>query len=67
MFNLNNLFSKPATPVLTLDKPTAKHPRELSRFGPFDVYRVSSFIISMASTTPPPPLIGQFDLILVPC
>ena len=26
IINLNNLFSKPGTPVLTLGKPTAKHP-----------------------------------------
>ena len=39
MINLNNLFSKPATPDLTFGKPTAKHPGELSQYGPFHIRR----------------------------
>ena len=35
MVNLINLFSKPSTPVLTWDIPTAKHARQLTIFDPF--------------------------------
>ena len=41
MFNLSNLFSKPATSAFNLGKPTAKHPGTLPRFGPFYIRRLS--------------------------
>ena len=68
IIDLNYLFSKPATPVLTLGKPMAKHPQKLRTCTTHltsDDSSVSAFIVSLTSTSPPPPLFIYF--IMIPC
>ena len=67
--NLINLFSKPSTPNLTWTNPR-KASWEITTTRPILLTTTRVWVcdfISLTSTSPPPPLFGQFYLGLVPC